>query len=287
MTAHAPARHPLGDAHVRRPLLGDGVQRALPAQPGQGADRAVGRLRPAHPDRLRRRPRAGARRGRQGRGADRAHRRHARAVRRDPARRDEHLDDHQRHRDVAAGALRGRRRGAGREPGVAAGHHAERHHQGVPLPRHVRLPARALAAAHHRHDRLHRRRDPQVEPDQHLQLPPAGGRRDAGPGDRVRDGDRDRRARRGARLRPGPRRPDRRRRRADLVLRQRRRALRRGDVQDARVRRAVGRPHPRALRRHRTPSSGGSATASRSTPSASPRRSRRTTSSASCWRCSR
>ena len=34
-----------------------------------------------------------------------------------------------------------------------------------------------------------------------------------------------------------------------LVLRQRRRAVRRGDVQDARVRRAVGRAHPRALRR--------------------------------------
>ena len=38
---------------------------------------------------------------------------------------------------------------------------------------------------------------------------------------------------------------------ADLVLRQRRRAVRRGDVQDARLRPAVGRAHPRALRRHR------------------------------------
>ena len=37
----------------------------------------------------------------------------------------------------------------------------------------------------------------------------------------------------------------------DLVLRQRRSALRRGDVQDARVRRAVGRDHPRAVRRDR------------------------------------
>ena len=34
---------------------------------------------------------------------------------------------------------------------------AERHHQGVPLPRHLRLPARALPAAHHRHHRLHGR----------------------------------------------------------------------------------------------------------------------------------
>ncbi len=38
-------------------------------------------------------------------------------------------------------------------------------------------------------------------------------------------------------------------RRPDLVLRQRRRPVRRGDVQDARLRRAVGRDHPRAVRR--------------------------------------
>ena len=43
----------LGDADVRRPLDGRGVQRALPDQPGQGPDRPLGRLRPAHPDRLR------------------------------------------------------------------------------------------------------------------------------------------------------------------------------------------------------------------------------------------
>ena len=40
-------------------------------------------------------------------------------------------------------------------------------------------------------------------------------------------------------------------RRPDLVLRQRRRPVRRGDLQDAGVRPAVGRDHPRALRRHR------------------------------------
>ena len=40
-----------------------------------------------------------------------------------------------------------------------------------------------------------------MEPDQHLQLPPAGGGRDAGPGDRLRDVQRDRGARRGARAR--------------------------------------------------------------------------------------
>ncbi len=51
-----------------------------------------------------------------------------------------------------------------------------------------------------RHDRVHGDRDPQVEPDQHLQLPPAGGRGHAGAGAGVRAVHRDRRARRGARL---------------------------------------------------------------------------------------
>ena len=144
---------------------------------------------------------------------------------------------------------------AGEDPASAvqrAGRHdAERHHQGVPVARHLRLRAGPLAAADHRHGRLHGRRDPEVEPDQHLQLPPAGGRRDAGAGDRVRDVHRDRRARCRARLRPGASRALRRGRRPHLLLRQRRRALRRGDVQDARLRAALGRADPRALRRHR------------------------------------
>ena len=60
------------------------------------------------------RPRARAGRSRQGRRAGLPSRRHARAVRRHPARHHEHLDDHQRHRGVADGALyRGGRR-AGR-----------------------------------------------------------------------------------------------------------------------------------------------------------------------------
>ena len=130
---------------------------------------------------------------------------------------DEHLDDDQRHRDVAARALPGRRRGAarprrrlrrrrarrGRRP--ARRHDAERHHQGVPLPRDLRLPARALAATDRRRDRLHGPPDPEVEPDQHLQLPPAGGRRDARAGARLRAVHRDRRPRHGARVGPGVR----------------------------------------------------------------------------------
>ena len=116
---------------------------------------------------------------------------------------------------------------------------------------HLRLPAGALPAADLRRHLLHRQRDPEVEPDQHLQLPPAGGRRDADPGARLRAVHGDRRPRHRQGLRPGGRGGLRQGGRPHLLLRQRRRALRRGDVQDARLRRALGRDHPRALRRHR------------------------------------
>ena len=63
-----------------------------------------------------------------------------------PARRDEHVDDHQRHRAVADGALyRGRRR-AGRAARRPAGHHPERHRQGISVARRLCLRARAVAA---------------------------------------------------------------------------------------------------------------------------------------------
>ena len=54
----APVRdQPVADAHLLGALHGQGVERAVPHQPGQGPDRPVDRLRPAHPDRLRpRRP---------------------------------------------------------------------------------------------------------------------------------------------------------------------------------------------------------------------------------------
>ena len=102
----------LADAHVLRALVGARVQRALPHQPGQGPDRPVGRVRPPDPDRLRPRPPAGPGRGRQGRRAGAPPRRDADAVRRHPARRDEHVDDDQRHRDVAARHVPRARRGA-------------------------------------------------------------------------------------------------------------------------------------------------------------------------------
>ena len=93
-----------------------------------------------------------------------------------PVGRDEHVDDDQRPRGVAARPLRRQRRGPGCSQQGTPGHDAERHREGVPVPRHVHLPAAALAPADRRHDRVLRRVGPDVEPDERVQLPPAGGR---------------------------------------------------------------------------------------------------------------
>ena len=231
------------------PLLGRGEQRPVPPQPGQGTDRAVGRVRPADPDRLRPRPRAGPRRGGPGRRTGGAPRRRPHALPRPRPGRREHVDDDQRAGDVAARPLRdGGRRSRGRRGRRCSRHDPERHRQGVPVPRHVHLPARPVAAADHRHDRVDGHQLSEVESGQHLLVPPAGGRGDPGAGGRLRAGDRGGRARRGPRLGPGPARADGRRGGPHLLLRQRGRALRRGDVQDARVRRAVGRADRAAVR---------------------------------------
>ena len=194
-----------------------GDQRAVPAQPGQGPDRPVGRLRPADPDRLRPRPRAGA----PARSAGSACRSRTSATcgRSSTASRSADANTSMTINatgDVAARPLRHRRPPEQGAPLAAAGRHdAERHRQGVPVPRHLHLPAGPVAAADHRH------RSPgrcvncsEVEPGQHLLVPPPGGRRDAGAGGRLRAGHRGRRARRGARLRPGAGRADGRRRRS-------------------------------------------------------------------------
>ena len=97
------------------------------------------------------------------------------------------------------------RREPGRRSRQAPGHDPERHHQGISQPRDLHLPARAVAAADRRHDRLHLSRGSQVEPDERLQLSPAGSRRDADAGAGLLARQRDRRARCGARARPGAR----------------------------------------------------------------------------------
>ncbi len=256
----------MADADLRRALLRGRLERPVPPEPGQGPDRPVGRVRPAHPDRLRRRPRAGPGRGRPGRRPGRAPGRPAGAVRRHPAGAGQHLDDDQRPGPVAAGAVPGGGRRTGRRHHPAGRHHPERHHQGVPVPRHLYLPARSFGPADHRPDRLHGDRDAAVEPGQRVRLPPPGGGGHAGPGDRLRPRHRDHHPGRRARARPG--RAAGRGGGADLVLRQRRGPVRRGDVQAAGLRPPLGLHHRRSATGSKTPGGAASATACRSTRSA-------------------
>ena len=197
-------RPSLAVPHLRRAFHGRGVERALPREPGARADRALGRLRSADADGLQQRPRAGARRGGPGRRARGASGRHARAVRGHPARADEHLHDDQRHRALAARALRGRGRGAGRGRHGAPGHRAERHREGISLPRDLHRPARAEPAPRHRRRRVDDGRHAALEPDERVLLPPAGGGGHAGAGAGLRTRHGHRGARRPARSRRRP-----------------------------------------------------------------------------------
>ena len=245
-----------------------GFQHALSQESRQGPDRPLGRLRSADPDRLRQRSRARTRRSRQGRRADLASRRHAHAVRADPARRDEYLDDDQRHGRLAAGALRRGRRRAERAARQAHRHDAERHHQGISLARHPRVSAGALHAADQGHDPVHHQGDAEVESDERLLLPPAGGRRDAGAGAGVCARHRDRGARHREGVRRGRGRRIRRGGRPHLVLRQCRHALHHRDCARCAHSRNCGTRSPRSATASTTRSSGCSATACRSIRSA-------------------
>ena len=89
----AQASNALYRTNLARGQTGLSVAFDLPTQTGYDSDHPLARGR-----------------GRQGRRADRLARRHGDAVRRHPARADEHLDDHQRHRALAAGALHRRGR---------------------------------------------------------------------------------------------------------------------------------------------------------------------------------
>ena len=122
------------------------------------------------------RPPARLRRRRHGRRRDRLDLRHAHAVRRHPARRDERVDDHERRRPAGAGALHRRRRGAGRAAAKARRHDPERHPQGVHGPQHLHLSPGGLDADHRRHLRLHVGQHAEVQLDLDLRLPHAGGR---------------------------------------------------------------------------------------------------------------
>ena len=204
--AHEPpparARPALDDADLRGPFDRRAVQRALPAATSPRArrgsrSRSTCRRRPATT------PTTSSRAARSARSACRSRTR-ATCTRCSTASRSTAMNTSMTINATAAWllALYIVVRGGERDrPGGAPGHDPERHHQGVPLARDLRVPARPVDAADRRHRRLHGRARAALEPGQHLLLPPAGGGRDAGAGDRLRDGDRDRRARRGPRAR--------------------------------------------------------------------------------------
>ena len=185
------ARPPLAVPHLRRPLHRRRFERTLSREPREGPDRVVGRLRSADADRIRQRSRSGAGRGRQGGRADQPSRRYADAVQRDPAGADEHVDDDQRDGGLAAGALCRGGGGAGGGRFQTSGDGAERHHQGISVAGHIRLPAGAVLAADRRHRGLDLFQRAKMEPDERLFLPFAGGGGDAGAGTglRARHGD--------------------------------------------------------------------------------------------------
>jgi hypothetical protein len=262
-----PARQALDLPDLCRPFRRVRIEQALPDQSRQGPDRPLRRLRPADPDRLRPRPCALARRGRQGRRSDHPSRRHAGAVRPDSAGADEHLDDDQCDGGLAALALHRHRRRAGRRPRCLAGHHPERPRQRIPVARNLCLPAAPLDAIDHRHRRVHGARTAEMEPDERLLLPSAGGWRLAGAGAILRLGDRDRPARVDQGPAGGLARGVRQRRRPHLLLRQCRHALRHRALQDAGFRRSLGRDHAEALHASWRSSIAASAMACRSTHS--------------------
>ena len=97
------------------------------------------------------------------------------------------LDDDQLAGRADLGDVHRRRREGGRPARAARGHDPERHPQGVRGPEGVPLPARAVDAPGHRHDRVRHARDAALEHDLDQRLPHPRGRLDRGPGARVHD----------------------------------------------------------------------------------------------------
>src|SRR5688500_5798642 len=162
------------------PPRGRGFQRVLPPQPRGRPEGTGGGLRSRHPPRLRFRPAARLGRCGHGGGRHRFHLRHAHAVRRQPARPDERVDDHERSGAADPGALHRGGRGTGGSRLQAVGHDPERHPQRVHGAQHLHLPAERVDAHHLGHLRLHVREHAEVQLDLDLRLPYAGGGRDAG-----------------------------------------------------------------------------------------------------------
>ena len=182
----------LDDPAICRLLHGRGLERLLPPQSRRRPEGPVGRLRSRHASRLRQRPSARRRRCRHGRRRDRFHPRHAAALRRHPARRDDRVDDDERRGAADHGALHRGGGGTGRCAEGPRRDHPERHPEGVHGPQHLHLSAETLDADRLGHLRLHVEEHAEVQLDLDLRLPHAGGRRDGRPGARLYDRRRDR-----------------------------------------------------------------------------------------------
>ena len=235
----------LDHAPVRRLLQRRRVQPALPLPARAGHDRALGRLRPADPDRLRLRPR----RWRAARSAASA----SRSTRIDDMRRlfdGIPLDRVTTSMTINATApiLLALYLVVAEEQGVAwekVGGTVQNDILKEYAARGTYIyPPGAVAQAGHRRHRLLRRAGAEVEHDLDLRLPHARGRLDRGAGGRLHPRQRPRLRRGGARPRPR----DRRLRAAPLVLLQRPQQLPRGGGEVPRRAPAVGRAGARALR---------------------------------------
>ncbi len=178
-------RAPVDDAPVRRVRNGRGDERALPLPPRPRPDRALDRVRHAHPDGVRLRPRPLARGGRTRGRRGRLARRRRGAVSRNPARRGLDVDDHQLAGGDPPRLLRVRRGGAGRPARPTPGNRPDGHPQGVHRAEGVDLPARALHAARRRHDRVLRAGDAALPSRLDLRVPHSRSGLDGRPGARV------------------------------------------------------------------------------------------------------
>ena len=198
-------RAAVDDAAVRGLRERRGDERALPPAARARPDRPLDGVRPADAARARLgRPACARRGGAHGR-RDRLARRHAPAVRRDPARRGLDLDDDQRACGGAPAAVRARRRRAGRRSRGAERNDPERRAEGVRGAWELHLPAATLDAAHRRRLPVLPRARAALQRDLDLGLPHPRGGLERGAGarlharerHRVRRGGRRGRARRG------------------------------------------------------------------------------------------
>ena len=175
--SHHVSRSALDHAPVRRLRHRRGHQRTVQVPARARPDRLVGRVRFPDADGLRLRPSPLRGRGRQVRRGDLEPRRHGDPVRRHSAGPGLDLDDDQRAGGDAVLLLRRRGGAPGRAHRPAAGHHPERHPQGVHGAARLDLPGGARAQDHRRPVRMGGGAHAQVEHHLHLGLPHPRGRR--------------------------------------------------------------------------------------------------------------